>query len=245
MVPEGADHRSEGADRRSEADRRFPSHRLVLAASSLYFEKMFTNGMWEEHATEITLNQVSACALKHLLEFAYTSKLSVNKDTVLEIFEAADMLQFPSARKFCQDFLMEQIEQQNCLSFIVYADAFSCELLFEKARLCAAANFKMLCRTNDFLELPKNHLVTLLQEDNIEMEYEEHVYEAMRGWVMHDQESRKHYISELLQCIRVNYVSRWYLIEKISHDDLTAGSPEAKQFIQVAIGPACIKPCCS
>ena len=213
---------------------RFPSHRLVLAASSLYFEKMFTNGMCEERATEITLNQISACALKYLLEFAYTSKLSVNKDTVLEIFEAADMLQFPSARKFCQDFLLEQINQQNCLSFMVYADAFSCEMLHERAKLCAATHFKSLCGTHDFYELPKNQLLILLQEDNIAMEYEEHVYEGMREWVLHDKPNRAQHMAELLKCIRLNFVSRWYLIEKISRDELVSASPEAVQFIQDA-----------
>ena len=218
----------------AEEGSRFPCHRLVLAASSLYFEKMFTNGMCEQHATEITLNQISSCALKHLLEFAYTSKLSVSKDTVLEIFEAADMLQFLSARKFCQDFLLEQIDQTNCLSFMVYADAFSCEMLYERAKLCAATEFKTLCDSHDFYELPRTQLVALLQEDNIAMEYEEHVYEAMRAWVMHDKQKRAEYIAELLKCIRLNFVSRWYLIEKISHDELVGASAEAVQFIQDA-----------
>lgn len=212
---------------------KLPSHRLVLAASSLYFERMFTNGMCEETKTEITLNQVTANAIKRLLEFSYTSKLEVNSSFVLEIFEAADMLQFSSARVFCQDFLLEQIQESNCLCFMVYADAFSSEPLYEKAKLCAAKNFKTVCHTKDFLELPVSHAVNLLREDNIEMEYEEHVYKAMKCWISYD-ESRKQFIPELFKCIRLNYVSRWYLIEIISKDEMLTASAIAQEYIATA-----------
>ena len=43
---------------------RFPCHRLVLAATSLYFERMFSNDMSEARSTEITINDVTSTALK-------------------------------------------------------------------------------------------------------------------------------------------------------------------------------------
>ncbi|ELU10152.1 hypothetical protein CAPTEDRAFT_93209, partial [Capitella teleta] len=214
-------------------EEQFACHRLVLAASSLYFERMFSNGMSEARAKDIRLRNLSPCALKHLIEFAYSSKLCVQKDTVLEIFEAADMLNFPAARMFCQDFLMDQIDINNCLSFITYADRFSCEPLYERAKSCAAANFQLICSTAEFLELPKNHLEELLRDDNIEMEYEEHIYEALKKWVLHD-DSRLVNFADLFKCIRLNFVSRWYLIEVISKDELIAQSAECSNIIQSA-----------
>ena len=212
---------------------KFPTHRLVLAASSMYFERMFTNGMCEEKKTEITLNQVTACAIKKLLEFSYTSKLDINNASVLEVFEAADMLQFSSARAFSESFLLDQIEKSNCLCFMVYADAFSSEPLYEKSKLISAKYFKHLCQTTEFLDLPVSHMVNLLRDDNIEMEYEEHVYMAMKQWIMHD-ESRKQFIPELFKCIRLNYVSRWYLIEVISKEEMLKSSDSAQNYIHTA-----------
>jgi hypothetical protein len=143
------------------------------------------------------------------------------------------MLNFPAARMFCQDFLMDQIDTNNCLSFITYADRFSCEPLYERAKYCAAANFETICSTPEFLELPKIHLEELLRDDNIEMEYEEHIYEALRKWVLQD-ESRQSDFPELFKCIRLNFVSRWYLIEVISKDDLICKSSECSTIIQSA-----------
>ena len=82
--------------------------------------------------SQVTLNDVTPSALRYLIEFAYTSKLFVTCDHALDIFEAADMFQFPSAKLFCEDFLADQITAANCLNFMLYADAYSCERIYEK-----------------------------------------------------------------------------------------------------------------
>ena len=212
----------------------FPSHRLVLAASSMYFERMFTNGMCEEKAAEITLNQVTSCAIKQLLEFAYTSKLHLSTDHVLEIFEASDMLQFTGARKFCEQFLHDQVDCSNCLTFMVYADAFSSESLYTKAKQCAAVTFKDQIAKEVYFRLPLTHLISLLSDDSVSLAYEEHVYDAMIAWIMFDLPQRKQFVPELFRCIRLNYVSRWFLIEKISKDALLAEFPAAQSLISSA-----------
>ena len=70
-----------------------------------------------------------------------------------------------------------------------------------------------ICRTSAFLSLPFCHLVALLREDGIEMPYEEHIFEAMKRWIVHDAESRSRHLLALMKCVRLNFVSRWYLIE--------------------------------
>lgn len=215
-------------------EHKFPCHRIVLAASSLYFERMFSNGMTEASANEVTLNDVSADAVKCLVQFAYTSQLSVSEESALDIFEAADMLQFPTARLFCQKYLCEQIDSNNCLNFLLYADAYSCEPLYDKAKTCAANYFKIVSPSEGFLKLPLMHVIAILKEDNIEMEYEEQVYEAMRKWVLHDADNRKKHIAELLKCVRLNFVSRWYLIEVICKDELVVMCEEAMEVVERA-----------
>ena len=56
---------------RGDHGARFPCHRVVLAASSLYFESMFSNDMSEARSTEITIKDVSGHALKvvHVYKF--------------------------------------------------------------------------------------------------------------------------------------------------------------------------------
>ena len=189
---------------------------------------------WWIFGFQIRLNDISGGAVKTLIDFAYTSKLVVTDDSALDIFEAADMLQFPTAKRFCQDFLAEQINSENCLHFMLYADAYNCEMLYEKAKLVAASYFKIVSAGYEYFNLPATHVATILKEDNIDMEYEEHVYEAMRKWVMFNPEQRHKYLPELFSCIRLNFVSRWYLIEMIGRDDMVGTSAEAGQIMQRA-----------
>ncbi len=144
------------------------------------------------------------------------------------------MLQFPTARMFCQEFLSDQIIPSNCLHFMLYADAYCCESLYEKAKFVAASFFKVVSSTFEYLELPANHVAVILKDDNINMEYEEHVYEAMRKWVLHDHDLRHQYLPELFSCIRLNFVSRWYLIEVIGRDELINSSQQTGQIMQHA-----------
>lgn len=88
------------------------------------------------------INGVTAGALQRLVKFAYSSLLPVSGDTVLDTFEASDMLEFPRARHFCEEFLSEVIDVNNCLSFLLYADAYSSTALYERAVQCIAKNFQ-------------------------------------------------------------------------------------------------------
>lgn len=121
----------------------FPCHRLVLAASSVYFERMFSNDMTEARSPEVRINGVTPGALQRLVEFAYSSLLPVAADTVFDTFEAADMLEFAKARQFCEEFLGELVDIENCLSFMLYADAYSSATLCERATQCIAKNFQV------------------------------------------------------------------------------------------------------
>lgn len=120
-----------------------PCHRLVLAASSVYFERMFLNDMSESRASDIQIDGVVAGALQRLVNFAYTSRLPVAGDSVLDTFEAADMLEFPRARQFCEQFIGEAVDVGNCLSFLMYADAYSSSALYDRAAQCIAKNFQV------------------------------------------------------------------------------------------------------
>lgn len=93
---------------------------------------------------------------------------------------------------------------------------------------------QVVCKQQEFLSLPSVHLARILRDDNVEVEYEEYVYEALKRWVVHDITARHSALPDLFASIRLNFVSRWYLIEVISNDELLAGSAECRQLIRSA-----------
>ena len=134
-----------------------PCHRLVLAASSVYFERMFLNDMSESRAAEVQIVGVASTALQRLVNFAYTSLLPVSGDTVLDTFEASDMLEFPCARLFCEQFIGESVDDSNCLSVLLYADAYSSIALYNQAMQCVVKHFQvsriLYCTTQSFVKV--------------------------------------------------------------------------------------------
>lgn len=91
-----------------------------------------------------------------------------------------------------------------------------------------------VCKQREFLDLPMAQLARFLKDDNVEVEYEEYVYEALKRWILSDKASRLVHLPTLFASVRLNFVSRWYLIDVISNDVLLAGSPECRRLIRSA-----------
>ena len=74
-------------------DLEIPCHRVVLATISMYFKTMFTSEMSESHEDKVHIRDIDECALKQIIEFAYTAKIRISVDTVQQLFYASSILQ--------------------------------------------------------------------------------------------------------------------------------------------------------
>ncbi|XP_057675749.1 zinc finger and BTB domain-containing protein 7C [Corythoichthys intestinalis] len=97
-------------------DQEYRSHRSVLAACSHYFKKLFTVANGEDgrhhHAAAPTpsaaiyeIDFVAPESLTAILEFAYTSTLTVTTANVSEILNAAQMLEIPCIINVCLEIM--------------------------------------------------------------------------------------------------------------------------------------------
>ncbi|KAM9735119.1 zinc finger and BTB domain-containing protein 7C isoform 2-T5 [Menidia menidia] len=91
-------------------DQEYRTHRSVLAACSQYFKKLFTvattDGGDPQHATAVyEIDFVAPDSLTAILEFAYTSTLTVTASNVKEILNAAQMLEIPCIINVCLEIM--------------------------------------------------------------------------------------------------------------------------------------------
>lgn len=71
----------------------FPAHRIVLAAASSYFRAMFTTGMKETKEEFVKLENICPWMLGKLIDFCYTSEITIGERGICKMLPAAVMLQ--------------------------------------------------------------------------------------------------------------------------------------------------------
>uniref|UniRef100_A0A8D0EDX8 BTB domain and CNC homolog 1 n=1 Tax=Salvator merianae TaxID=96440 RepID=A0A8D0EDX8_SALMN len=85
-------------------DKRFRAHRAVLAACSTYFHSRIV-GQLESDLIIILPEEVTLKGFDPLLQFAYTSKLILDKDNVAEVCKCAEFLGVHDIEESCFQFL--------------------------------------------------------------------------------------------------------------------------------------------
>ncbi|KAJ0057258.1 hypothetical protein NL108_002191, partial [Boleophthalmus pectinirostris] len=91
-------------------DQEYRTHRSVLAACSQYFKKLFTvattDGVEPNHAAAVyEIDFVAPDSLTAILDFAYTSTLTITASNVKEILNAAQMLEIPCIINVCLEIM--------------------------------------------------------------------------------------------------------------------------------------------
>merc|ERR1712150_56028 len=87
-------------------------HKLVLAMSSRYFERMFLGAMKESKEKEVVLQEIDLETLKSVLTFMYTDVIPNEKINV-QVLAASDMYEIMRLRKICCSTLSKTMNQKN------------------------------------------------------------------------------------------------------------------------------------
>ncbi|XP_072018923.1 kelch-like protein 20 [Amphiura filiformis] len=187
------------------------AHRVVLAASSVYFKAMFGGNLSEKSQEVIAIHDVDPAALKAIIKYAYTSEIQVTESNVQSIMSCASMLQMTSIINACAEFLSSRLHPTNCIGIQQFAALYSCHDLETKATLYTQEHFKEVATLDEFLLLPQNVLVQLISADHLDVESEECVFAAIMRWVKFDKKNRFVFLVELLQHVRFHLLSTSFI----------------------------------
>ncbi|XP_078593904.1 kelch-like protein 24 [Branchiostoma floridae x Branchiostoma japonicum] len=193
-----------------------PCHRNVLAACSGYFRAMFCNGHRESKEHKVTIHEASASALQLLVDYAYTSKVTITEDNAVELMEGASFFQVPPVSDACTKFLKDSLCVNNCMKMVTLGGMLYSNLEAE-ALLYAMKEFATACKTPEFPGLTKDQLIKLISSDYLNAS-EETVYTAVLKWINHDTRKRKKEMKELMELVRFPFMDRRYFMEKVQTD---------------------------
>eukprot|EP00058_Branchiostoma_floridae_P005068 XP_002590556.1 hypothetical protein BRAFLDRAFT_86237 [Branchiostoma floridae] len=196
-----------------------PCHRNVLAACSGYFRAMFCNGHRETNENKITIHEVSTSAMELLVDYAYTSKITITEDNVVKLLAGANFLQIEPVYRACMSFTCNNLSAKNCLKLLHLGGVLSCPDLEKEAKLYAMKEFASVSKTPEFLYLTKDQLITLISSDDLNAS-EDTVYTAVMAWINHDTRKRKKEMRELMEHVRFPFMDRMYFLENVESNEV-------------------------
>lgn len=111
----------------------FHAHKCVLAASSDFFKAMFNSNLLESQEATVSLKHVDCQTFQSIVDFVYTSKLTVMNDNVQPLFAAANLYDFKLIKKACSSYMISQMDETNCVGVYLFAERLDCPKLKRKS----------------------------------------------------------------------------------------------------------------
>lgn len=167
------------------------AHRVVLASVSEYFRAMFADRMKESRQQDVSMDGVTARGIRLLINYAYTAKLELNLDNIIDVLSAANYVQMDAVVDECCNYLQTQIDIDNCGDLITIADTFSLEKLQRKCYRFICLHLHEFAATNEMNRLDCEQLQRLLTCDFPVNCTETTVLRIILNWLKTKQSDRK------------------------------------------------------
>eukprot|EP00058_Branchiostoma_floridae_P011254 XP_002596742.1 hypothetical protein BRAFLDRAFT_73765 [Branchiostoma floridae] len=194
-----------------------PCHRPVLSACSGYFRGMFCYGHRESKAHKVDINGVGPNTLQLIVDYAYTSKVTITEGNAVNLLEAANFFQIHPVFDACAKFISEHLSVKNCLEMMCMGSMLSPEL-YEKALSCVMKEFTAISKRQEFLNLTKDELITIISSDDLNAQ-EETVYMAVMTWINHNTSKRQKEMRELMELVRFPLMDKMYFLDNVQNNE--------------------------
>ncbi|XP_069121204.1 kelch-like protein 20 [Argopecten irradians] len=216
------------------AQRKIFAHRVILSACSPYFHAMFTGELAESRQTEVTIRDIDESAMELLVDFCYTSNITVEESNVQTLLPAACLLQLAEIQEVCCEFLKRQLDPSNCLGIRAFADTHACRDLLRIADKFTQHNFQEVMESEEFLLLPVNQLVDIISSDELNVRSEEQVYSAVMAWVKYNIQDRRTHLPNVVQHVRLPLMSPKFLVGTVGSDLLIKSDDSCRDLLDEA-----------
>lgn len=193
----------------------FRLHKGLLIALSPYFRSMFTSGFEEAGKSQVELKGVTATGFSSVINFLYTSEISINETSLQDVMEAAAHLQIPCVLDFCVHFMQQVLTTSNCFEYLKLVDMYG-HLEGQNGILdFLARNCRLVKEKEDFLTLPYEFFVKVLQSDDLGVRSEADVLRIALTWLNHDLDHRQSRLESLLSHVRLLLIPETEVHEQI------------------------------
>jgi hypothetical protein len=108
---------------------------------------MFTTSeMCESSQPTVTLNGIDPDAMSELIEYAYTSEITICETNVQSLLSAANLLMMQPVRDACSSFFERFLDETNAIGINCFAELHGTQELTKKAKRYVLRKFSQVCK---------------------------------------------------------------------------------------------------
>lgn len=112
------------------------AHKVILAARSPVFKKMFAAKMKEAQTNKVTISDISSDTFEEMLRYIYTGKTSEMFSTVaMELLGASHKYEIRGLKKLCEAEISRNLTEENAGAVFKLAKLYECDEAIKKEAL--------------------------------------------------------------------------------------------------------------
>lgn len=168
----------------------YPSHRLILCASSEVFQVMLMNPQWSEsHKSRVVLQETPACAaiFGEFIKYFYTGQIRINHMIITPILALSDKYNVKDLTNLCIEYMCNHIALAATNNQLITWYQYTLSLGHHKVALACQNflkwNFEIVASTPDFYNCNHEILAKLLQMNDLVVTNEMTLYNYVVRWL--------------------------------------------------------------
>jgi kelch-like protein 19 len=169
--------------------------------------------------------------MARILFFMYTGHIRVTEVTVCQLLPAATMFQVPNVIDACCAFLERQLDPTNAIGIANFAEQHGCIQLKQKANQFIERNFTRICQEEEFLQLSAIQLISLIRKDELNVQEEREVYNAVLKWVKYDEDNRYPKMEHILYAVRCQFLTPNFLKDQMKNCEVLRKAPACREYL--------------
>ncbi|XP_054713332.1 speckle-type POZ protein-like [Uloborus diversus] len=141
-------------------EHQFQAHKIILASRSRVFDGMFDSGMKESKENVVEILDMELSTAKEMLQYIYTGKLEeLTMERALVLYVAADRYDLQELRRWCKEFILENVSHHDVCRVAELAELHTDEDLAKAARRVFKENSKIILISKTWRDFAKNNPV--------------------------------------------------------------------------------------
>lgn len=181
---------------------------------------MFTSDVRETLTQQVALHDMDTEAVVTIIQYMYTAVINIDNSNVQNIFTAASLFEMLGLCELCANHMKKELHISNCVGVYAFGSYHSWEALKQASRNFLVDRFLQVCMSEEFQQLSFEDFSEVIADDNLNVQKEETVFEAIERWVECDLDSRQHYLGQLFRHLRLPLLTQEFIRRKVLANQL-------------------------